>query len=143
MNATPALLELIRHFEGLRLRAYLCPAGVPTIGYGHTGPDVRLGRVISRQVAEELLQRDASRFELAAARLSPVLWFDDQKRAAIASFCFNLGTTRYKSSTLRKRVNAGDWPGAAHQLQKWVWGGGKRLPGLIRRRKAEARLLSG
>lgn len=143
MKPLASLLALIRRFEGLRLRAYLCPAGVPTIGYGHTGPDTRLGRVISREVAESLMVADAAKFEMQAGQLSPVLWFDDDKRAAIADFCFNLGSSRYKASTLRRRVSAGDWEGAAYQLQKWVWGGGKRLPGLVVRRKAEAKLLLG
>lgn len=137
-----ALLALIRKFEGLRLKPYLCPAGVPTIGYGHTGKDVTLGMApISEPVAEALMHQDADVFARAAGNLSPVLWFDEDKHAAIADFCFNLGTTRYKVSTLRRRVNAGDWEGAANELEKWVWGGGRKLPGLVARRKAEAKLL--
>lgn len=136
------LLTLIRKFEGLRLKPYLCPAGVWTCGYGHTGKEVTKDMApISEAVAEEMLQQDAAAFALAAANLSPVLWFDEAKHAAIADFCFNLGTSRYKISTLRRKVNAGDWEGAQEELQKWVWGGGKKLPGLVLRRQAEARLL--
>lgn len=138
----PALLDLIRRFEGLRLRPYLCPAGVPTVGYGHTGPDVSMAMPpISEDQAEALMRKDAETFVQASAKLSPVLWFDEHKHAAIADFCFNLGATRYKGSTLRRRVNAGDWRGAQIEIKKWVRGGGRVLPGLVARRTAEARLL--
>ena len=137
------LLALIRKFEGLRLKPYRCPAGVPTIGYGHTGPDVRMDmKPISEADAEAMLHRDADVFYRAAGKLSPLLWLEgDAKHSAIADFCFNLGTTRYKASTLKRRIDAGDWHGATEELQKWVWGGGKKLPGLIARRAAEAALL--
>lgn len=136
------LLAMIRKFEGLRLKVYRCPAGVPTIGYGHTGKEVHMAMSpITREVAEAMLQQDAAVFVLAASNLSPVLWFDEAKQAAIADFCFNLGTSRYKASTLKRRVDACDWEGAQEELQKWVWGGGKKLPGLVLRRQAEARLL--
>jgi len=76
-------------------------------------------------------------------RLSPILLSQDPNRlAALADFVFNLGSGRYAASTLRRRVNAGDWTGAADQLHRWVWGGGKKLPGLIRRRAVESVLLS-
>ena len=89
------------------------------------------------------MQQDAEVFHRAAGKLSPVLWLEgDAKHSAIADFCFNLGTTRYKASTLKRRVDAGDWHGAAEELEKWVWGGGKKLPGLVARRKAEANLLT-
>ena len=138
-----ALLALIRKFEGLRLKPYLCPAGVPTIGYGHTGKDVTLAmKPISEPVAEAMMQQDAVVFHRAAGKLSPVLWLEgDAKHSAIADFCFNLGTTRYKASTLKRRVDSGDWDGAAEELRKWVWGGGRKLPGLVARRAAEAALM--
>ena len=137
-----ALLALIRKFEGLRLKPYLCPAGVPTIGYGHTGKDVTLSMApISEPVAEALMHQDAEVFMRAAGNLSPVLWFDEDKHAAIADFCFNLGSSRYKASTLKRRIDVGDWEGARDELAKWVWGGGRKLPGLVARRAAEAGLL--
>lgn len=137
------LLALIRKFEGLRLKPYRCPANVPTIGYGHTGPDVHMDmKPISEAVAEAMLHRDADVFYRSAGKLSPLLWLEgDAKHSAIADFCFNLGTARYKASTLKRRIDAGDWHGATEELQKWVWGGGKKLPGLIARRAAEAALL--
>lgn len=136
------LYELVRKFEGLRLKPYLCPAGVPTVGYGHTGPEVRLDSPpITPALAETLLQEDAEHFALAALKLSPNLAADPDRLSAIADFCYNLGTTRYKASTLRRRINDGDWHGAAEELEKWVWGGGRKLPGLVMRRAAEAALL--
>lgn len=136
------LLDIIRKFEGLRLKPYLCPAGVWTVGYGHTGKEVTKDSVpISEAVAERMLHQDAAVFVMAASNLSPILWFDENKQAAIADFCFNLGTSRYKASTLKRRVDAGDWEGAQEELQKWVWSGGRKLPGLVLRRQAEARLL--
>ena len=136
------LLALIRKFEGLRLKPYLCPAGVPTVGYGHTGPEVSMAMApISGTVAEAMMLQDAEAFLRAAGKLSPILWQHPDKHAAIADFCFNLGSTRYKASTLRRRVDASDWQGAAVELRKWVRGGGRVLPGLVARREAEATLL--
>lgn len=98
-------------------------------------------RPVSPAVAEAMMHVDAERFLRASGNLSPILWFDSDKHAAIADFCYNLGTTRYKASTLKRRVDAADWEGAAVELQKWVWGGGKKLPGLVKRRQEEAGLL--
>lgn len=137
------LLDLIRRFEGLRLRPYLCPAGVPTIGYGHTGPDVRIDSPrITKALAEAWLEEDAARACAMAIRISPALAIDGARLAAIADFVYNLGSGRYKASTLRRRVDAGDWDDAAEQLGRWVWGGGRKLPGLVTRRAAEAVLLA-
>lgn len=82
-------------------------------------------------------------FARNAASASPGLLAAPLAHVAIADFCFNLGVGRYKASTLRRRVDAGDWAGARAELGKWVWGGGRRLPGLVLRRQAEARLLEG
>lgn len=144
-DLTPGpLLALIRRFEGCRLAAYRCPAGVWTCGWGSTGPDVRPGTVWTQPQADERLRADAGRFSRAVAQLSPGLWLaGDARHAAIADFAYNLGLARYKASTLKRRVDAGDWPGAAEELVKWVWGGGKKLPGLVTRRAAEARLILG
>lgn len=136
------LYELIRRFEGLRLKPYLCPAGVPTVGYGHTGPEVKLtSPPITPAFAEHLLTEDAERFAIAALKLSPNLAGDTDRLSAISDFCYNLGTTRYKASTLRRKICDGEWHDAADELEKWVWGGGRKLPGLVMRRAAEAALL--
>lgn len=134
-----ALHDLIRRFEGLRLRAYVCPAGVPTIGYGATGPDVKLGLMWTREQAEERMQRDAALFSSATRKLCPRQEGDNL--AALADFAYNLGATRLAGSTLRRKVNAGDIEGARRELAKWVRGGGRVLPGLVARRAAEAALL--
>lgn len=136
------LYALIRRFEGLRLKPYLCPAGIPTVGYGHTGPEVTMqSPPITATVAEALLREDAEKHVALALKLSPVLAEHPDRLAAIADFVFNLGPTRYKASTLRRRVNEADWGGAAHEIRKWVYGGGRKLPGLVLRREAEAALL--
>lgn len=140
------LYALIRQFEGLRLRPYLCPAGVATIGYGTTSyPDghaVQLGdAAVTPEQADELMAHDAEICATAALKLSPILAHDSDRLCAIADFIYNLGTTRYKASTLRRCVNQADWDGAREQLAKWVWGGGRKLSGLVARRAAEAALI--
>lgn len=139
-SVPPVLLDLIRRFEGLRLRAYLCPAGVPTIGYGATGPGVRIGITWTQEQADTRLAMDASVFTAAAAKLCPGQ--RDGNLAALADFAYNLGATRLAGSTLRRKINAGDIAGARVEFMKWVRGGGRVLPGLVLRRSAEAALLS-
>ena len=134
------LLSLIRRFEGLRLRAYYCPAGVLTCGYGSTGPDIKPDTAWTPEQAEARMQLDATRFESITSKLCPVIQGD--ARAAIADFAYNLGATRLKASILRRKINAGDMAGARTELAKWVRGGGRVLPGLVMRRAAEAALLS-
>lgn len=142
MTPPPELLDLIREFEGLRLRPYLCPAGVPTVGYGHTGPEVRMGGPrITRELAEIFLREDAGRAVQQAIKLSPVCALYPGALSAVADFIYNLGATRYKASTLRRRVNMGDWEEAGVEIMRWVWGGGQKLPGLLRRRERERLLL--
>lgn len=136
------LFELIRRFEGLRLKPYLCPAGIPTVGYGHTGPDVTLkSPPMTPQLAERVMQEDAEKHAMLALKLSPNIAVDQDRTAAIADFVFNLGAARYKASTLRRKVRDGDWLDAKDEIEKWVWGGGSKLPGLVARRRAEAALL--
>ena len=136
----PALYELIRRFEGCRLRAYRCPAGVWTCGFGSTGPDIGPDTVWTLQQATDRMRQDAQLFAAGALRLCPAL--ADNRLAAIADFAYNLGLTRLKASTLRRRILARDWPGAAAELKKWTRGGGRVLPGLVARRAAEAALLA-
>lgn len=137
--------DLCRRFEGLRLRPYLCPAGIPTIGYGATyylnGRTIKMtDPPISPETADRLLLAMLERVYLPAARRAcPAA--DGPVLAALADFAFNLGCARLTGSTLRKRVNAGDMDGARVELRKWVRGGGRVLPGLVRRREAEAALL--
>jgi lysozyme len=138
--------DLCKHFEGFRARPYLCPANVWTIGYGATvyldGRAVQPGDgPVSPEVAERLLERQISGIYLPGAlRLCPTA-DTPGRQAALADFAFNLGLTRLKASTLRRRVLAQDWQGAATELGKWVRGGARVLPGLVARRAAEAALL--
>lgn len=138
---------LCRPFEGLRLRPYLCPAGYPTIGYGTVfkpdGSRVTMEHPpISQETAEAWLV-----YELRATYLpgvlstSPALLARPRALGALTDFAYNLGVGRYRASTLRRRVDALDWAGAREELAKWVRGGGQVLPGLVRRRAAEATLM--
>jgi len=140
MSAAELLQALIRRFEGLRLRAYFCPAGVPTIGYGSTGPDVRMGAVWTREQADARMAVDSAVFLSGAQQLVPTA-HTAGRQAALADFSYNLGLTRLKGSTLRRRALAGNWQGVRIELAKWNRGGGRVLPGLTARRKAEADLI--
>lgn len=137
---------LCRRFEGLYLTPYLCPAGVPTIGYGATfyedGTPVKLSDPpITRERAEALLQWHLrTQFLPAVANLCPGA--DTAERvAALLDFTFNLGEGNLRASTLRRRVNAGQWDDVPAQLMRWNKAGGRVLRGLTLRRKAEADLI--
>jgi len=142
-------VDLIKHFEGLRLTPYMCSANVPTIGYGSTfyedGRRVTLqDPPITLERAESLLQFTLNRdFVPSALRLCPTLVAHQNKLGAIVSFVYNLGAGRLQSSTLRRKVNAELWDEAADQLLLWNKGGGKVLRGLDLRRKAERALFLG
>jgi lysozyme len=140
MGAAELLAGLIRRFEGLRLQAYQCPAGVWTCGWGSTGPDVTAGTRWTRQEADARMAYDAAAFLAAARRRVPTA-DTPGRQAALADFAYNLGLSRLAGSTLRKRALAGDWAGVQIELQRWVRGGGRVLPGLVARRQAEARLV--
>lgn len=136
------MLTLCRRFEGCRLTAYRCPAGVWTCGWGSTGKDVKQGTQWTQAYADARLEVDAWNHFRAATRISPILWLcPDEISGAIGDFVFNLGPGAYSASTLRKRVDAQDWIGTANQLNKWVFGGGRKLPGLVLRRSAESQLI--
>ncbi len=132
-------LDLVKSFEGLKLRAYLCPAKVWTIGYGSTGPHVTPGKVITEAQADELLQDDLDRFEKAVTRLVTVPLTQNQYDALV-SFAFNVGISALERSTLLRRVNAKLFDQARAEFAKWNRAGGRPLAGLTRRRAAEAAL---
>lgn len=133
------LYALIRRFEGCRLMPYICPAGVWTCGWGSTGFDVFPGRPWTQEYADRRLEQDAIRFAKGTLLLCPDL--DGERLCAVADFAYNLGLGNLKASTLRRKVNAGDMEAAKLELARWVNGGGKRLPGLVLRRAAEAALM--
>lgn len=135
-------LALTRSFEGLRLTAYEDSAGVWTIGYGHTGPEVQHGQCISEIEAEALLHADlasAVRAVRKAVQVSLAQYHFD----ALVDFCFNTGRGSFLGSSLLRYVNQGEFDSAAVQFGLWVHAGGKVVPGLVRRRAAEAALFSG
>jgi len=139
--------ELCRRFEGFRAKPYLCPAGIPTIGYGSTyyadGKKVTLNDPsISPKAANDLLMYELQHTYLPGAlRNCPVLATDERKCNAIVDFCYNLGVGRLQTSTLKRKINAQDWDGAKEQLMLWTKGGGKVLPGLLKRRQVECALM--
>ena len=142
-------IELAQRFEGFhrvpkadpeRAHPYICPAGYWTIGYGHlcdpTHPP------ITEAEAEVYLAHDLMTALNATLRYCPVLATEPEGRlAAIVDFTFNLGAGRLQTSTLRRRINQKDWPSSASELRRWVYGGGRVLPGLVARRVAESNLL--
>lgn len=131
--------NLIMYYEGLRLKAYQDTGGVWTIGYGHTGPEVKKGLVITREQAEEYLATDLHEAELAVQRC--VHWGMSQHQFdALVSFVYNLGVKQFENSTLLKKLNAKDILGASKEFGRWVYDDGKVQPGLIERREAERKL---
>ena len=135
-------IDLIKAFEGLRLEAYLCPAGIPTIGYGSTGDHVRMGMVITEERAGALLREDLERFERAVAKKCPVA--TDNQFAAMVSLAFNIGTAGFDKSSVARFHNAGEPSKAADAFLMWnkATVGGRKviLKGLTRRREAERAL---
>ena len=135
------IAALLKPFEGCKLKAYRCPAGILTIGYGHTSaagaPTVVDGMTITQQQAEDILSRDLVKFETAVHDTvqQPLTrhQFD-----VLVDFAYNAGVGNLKSSTLLKKVNAAQFDAVPAELMKWTKGGGKVLPGLVRRRQAES-----
>lgn len=145
-----AAIDLAKRFEGFERRVkrgieitavpYICPAGFWTIGYGHLCDSKH--QPITEQEAEVYLARDLQTALAATLRFCPVLATEPEERlAAIVDFTFNLGAGRLQTSTLRRRINQRDWHGAGRELERWVYGGGKVLPGLVVRRSVEVVLI--
>lgn len=136
-------VDLIARFEGFRSKAYKPVAAEQylTIGYGHYGPDVRPGQTISKSAARDLLKRDVRRFE-AAVREHVKVPINQNRFDALVSFCYNVGEGAFRSSSLLRRLNAGDYRGAAAEFGDWVNGASGPLPGLVTRRKAERALFN-
>jgi lysozyme len=140
-------VALCKRFEGFSSKVYLCPAGIPTIGFGSTyyasGAKVALSdEPISEAIAETLLLHELQFTYLPGVlRNCPILLTDERKCNAVVDFCYNLGIGRLQTSTLKRKINEQNWEAAKDQLLLWNKGGGKVLAGLDRRRKAEAMLL--
>lgn len=133
-------LALIKHFEGFKARAYVCPAGVLTIGYGTTA-NVRPGQVITESQGTNLLLSDCAKFEKEVETQVKVPLTQDQFDALVA-FVYNVGQGNFRSSTLLKLLNQGQYDQVPEQMMRWNKGGGKVLNGLTRRRTSEGRLFS-
>jgi lysozyme len=155
--------DLMHRFEGFRNRPYLCPADIWTIGYGHVlyQEQIRLpvvtdkpnvvvrkkfslkqgdNRVWSKEEINELFRKDVATFERGVLRLVPGVVGRQGAFDALVSISFNFGLGNLQRSTIRMRANRGDWEGAAEAFRMWTKGGGKVLPGLVRRREAEIAL---
>jgi lysozyme len=143
-TTSPEGKKLIKESEGLRLSAYLCPAGVWTIGYGHTRTATK-GMRITEQQADNLFDRDISVCEKCVNNAVTVK-INQQMFDALVSFVFNFGCPRFQSSTMLRLLNQGDYVGAAQQFSRWVYGTnpktGKKeqLPGLVARRAKERQM---
>jgi lysozyme len=134
-------LALVKHFEGLYLKAYICDGGKITVGYGHTATAMP-GMVITKERAEELLAQDMAKFEAGVSNLVRVP-LNENQFSALVSFAFNVGLGNLKKSTLLKDLNAGSYDSAANWFGKWVRANGKVLNGLVKRREAETSLFNG
>jgi GH24 family phage-related lysozyme (muramidase) len=135
-------LNLIKRFEGFSPTVYICPAGYPTIGYGHlVRPEERerFRDGISEIWAAELLKQDVSAAEAAVLRLITVPLTDGQFDALV-SFTFNLGSGALQRSSLRRLINRAEHATVPAEFSRWVWAGGRRQPGLVLRRQAESAL---
>ena len=136
MNISEKGIKLIKNFEGCRLEAYKCPAGIWTVGYGHTGSTVHQGLKISQSEADSLLKTDLIIHCNNVSKLVKVP-LNQNQFDALVSLEYNIGYGNFSRSTLLKLLNAKNYKDAAEQFAVWRLGGGKILPGLVRRRKAE------
>ena len=138
-------LDLIKMFEGFRSNPYLCPAGVPTIGYGSTrynnGNKVTMNdKAISKEYATGMLEYQCNTIYGDAVNDYTTIMNNQNQFDALTSFTYNLGTGNLKSSTLLKKHNKGDFGGAANEFEKWIYANGEVLEGLVRRREEERKL---
>lgn len=132
-------LKLTELFEGCRLEAYYDAVGVLTIGYGHTGPDVYVGQIITQAQAEALLLSDVQT-AVACVNRNVCVSLTQNEFDALVDFIFNEGVHSFETSTLLRDLNAGNYAAASAQFTVWVWAGGHRLPGLVKRRQDEEAL---
>lgn len=142
IGATAGALSIatavVSYYEGYQPTAYRDPAGVPTICYGHTAT-ARMGQTFSQERCTQLLQADLGHAFSAVDRRAQVD-LPPPTRAALASFVYNVGEGAFARSTLLRKLNAGDLRGACHELSRWVYAGGRKLNGLVKRRATEREL---
>lgn len=147
MIASEKAIDLIARFEGFSSAPYLDPIGVPTIGYGSTwgrlGSPITLEHPpIDKDEGKALLEMVVRSMEVSIGRLARVA-LEQHQFDALVSFTYNVGTGNFQRSTMRMKLNRGDYSGAANEFWKWRRAGGRILPGLVRRRAAEERMFRG
>jgi len=144
MKISQVGIDLIKEFEGCKLKTYVCPAGKKTVGYGHVLPDDTDITEISQDTADKFLEFDIRRFEevLNKDLATYIYGLSQNQYDAIISLMFNIGSKNWLRSTLRDYVRNGNLREAEKEFSAWVWAAGKKLPGLERRRKAEAALFA-
>ena len=129
---------LVAYYEGTILRTYRDPIGILTSCTGHTGPELRMGQTFTKEQCEDMLYGDLLKHAQALDCIKHPL--TDGQKAAFLSFAFNVGNKAFCDSTLARKANAGDMPGACAELSRWTRAGGRELPGLVKRRAAEREL---
>ena len=134
-TAVALVIPVVTYYEGKVNRTYVDPVGVLTSCYGHTGPELKPGQTFTDEQCLAQLEVDLTKHAIALDCVRVPL--TDGQKAAFLSFAFNVGTGAFCGSTLARKVNTGDMPGACAELSKWVYAGGKQLPGLVKRRAAE------
>jgi len=134
-------IELIKMFEGFKPEPYVCSGGYLTIGYGHKLLPSDSYKQITIEKAEIILQNDLRRTERSVLKYIDAQINEDQF-SALVSFTFNLGPAALQRSALRQKVNYGQYEDAAKEFQKWVYAGGKKIMGLVRRRRLESQLFA-
>lgn len=141
-GAAAIAMVLIADFEGYSATPYRDVAGILTVCYGHTGPDIVPGKVYSKAECESLLRKDSAT-AIKVVDESVRYRLTNGQRAALYSFTYNVGTGAFKRSTLLKKLNAGDLTGACNELRRWTYAGGKQWKGLLTRREVERELCLG
>jgi len=139
IDALDKALPLIKEFEGCKLTAYQCSAGVWTIGYGHT-KGVQKGDVITQEQADAWLVEEVEWFMNGVLKKCPLLIEKPACLAACTSFAYNVGLANFNQSSLARKINEGDYEGASYEFPRWNKAGGRVLAGLTRRRNAEQAL---
>ena len=140
MKASELIKTKIKEWEGLRLTAYKCPAGVLTIGYGHTGADVTSGKTITQAEADALFDKDIAQFERQVAAVVGAVNLRQCQWDAIVSLAYNIGIGNFGRSTLLSKLKSyADNPAIRGEFARWNRAGGKVQPGLVKRRDWEAR----
>lgn len=139
MEYSEAGLAKTKEFEGLRLNAYQDSGGVWTIGYGHTGKDVKRGKTITQEQADDLLKKDVQWAVDCVNRAAPS-GLNQNQFDALVDFTFNVGCGAFSGSTLLRKLNFGDATGAAEEFLRWKFVKGVEVAGLLRRREADKKL---